>query len=57
VTVRVLDDLFVLGTVMVVEDEEVFESVTITTPVPLHVVHFVTVVTFFFFDALPFAGI
>ena len=30
-------------------------SVTITTPVPLHVEHFVTVVTFFFFAAI-FAG-
>lgn len=48
VTVRVVVVIFVLCAFKTGECAEGF-SVTITTPVPLHVVHFVTVVTFFFF--------
>lgn len=48
VTVRAVV-IFVLLWAVVTGDETVGASVTMTTPVPLHVVHFVTVVTFFFF--------
>lgn len=52
VDVTVLAVVIFVLCVVVTGDEATGLSVTITTPVPLHVVHFVTVVTFFFLGGI-----